>query len=72
MPSAGERMKWTTDLPTVPGWYWFRHPEHKVWAVEVVSVGRSLRARFEWGWADIFACHRHSEWAGPIPEPVKE
>lgn len=62
-------MTWTTDLPTKPGWYWYRHPEHKEWIVEVISTGSAVNVRFEWGWVDIFACHRHSEWAGPIQRP---
>ena len=66
-------MTWTTDKPTVPGWYWWRRlnrPDWPVVASKIVLVIDRDGGLYQLsvGWHEIrdwyFEC---SEWAGPIP-----
>lgn len=56
--------EWTTEKPTVPGWYWYKGN----WNAETVHVvyaqnGR-LYARW-WDWVD----EMNGQWAGPLEVP---
>lgn len=59
-------MKWSTEPPTEPGWYW----------VKPVDGERCVKRYSE---LDIAAYHKAFlrlrkagwEWAGPIPEPTE-
>ncbi|MGL4296282.1 MAG: hypothetical protein ACRCTG_11240 [Aestuariivirga sp.] len=62
MPHA---YRWTTDEPTLPGWYWFRGwkldpalDERQEVELEVVEIGASLDLMEHFG-----------EWAGPLELP---
>jgi hypothetical protein len=50
---------WTTERPTVPGWYWGRHAH--ILDLVMVWVGQDAID------SDLFK--PGTEWAGPIPEP---
>lgn len=66
-------MKWTTDKPTDPGWYWFQH-----W-----YTGEPLIAWIDYpillsgdGQPPLLKANgkyiediSNGKWAGPIPEP---
>lgn len=63
-------MKWTTEKPTAPGWYWYRSIVCEVTrytrVVEVFPNGKvSDGSLFPMDHVDKF----NGEWAGPIPEP---
>jgi hypothetical protein len=53
---------WTSKQPTVPGWYWARHP--LVLDVAMVWVEQEAITRNEF--------MAGSQWAGPIREPGEE
>ena len=64
-------MNWTTDKPSVEGWYWWRN---KHGGLKIVRYFRSK----VFGWLiDDGRCpteaHRWQdcEWFGPIPEPTE-
>lgn len=57
-------MFWTTERPTVPGWYWirggYRRPvEFRIVDGELVDEDGAATRFYEPG----------TEWAGPLPEP---
>ena len=71
-------MKWTTDKPTEPGWYWIDDGDG--WDFSVVKVSLNYKQ-------DLFVSSIYNEdneavpinefdyvtrWAGPIPEPEDE
>lgn len=63
---------WTNEIPTVPGWYWFRHdfnPLCFVW-VEIrdgIAFAKHLSTGGEWPIANL---HKPSNaFAGPLPGP---
>ena len=62
-------MKYTTDKPTVPGWYWYK--EYKDWKPKIAQVniwhGDGLIVDGSWA-----VKYYHGYWAGPILEPEKE
>ncbi len=65
-------MKWSTELPTVPGWYWWRRG---YWLYGGREVPKPVEITSP-GWAYIgdWADERSTaamggEWAGPIPLP---
>ena len=60
-------MKWTSELPTEPGWYWVRNSttKHK----NIVLVFDGLVAG-NYTCLKVEEAHEiYGEWAGPIPEP---
>ena len=62
-------MKWTTDKPTVPGWYWWRSDSKR--GPIVVNVYR-LSKIWCCSFPDDEPCpvnYAKGEWAGPIAEP---
>ncbi len=76
-------LRWTTEPPTEPGWYWWREPCSVTWNVcEIYHGSISSRPLFvrNGGRVDnlptfvmIYGAGgpggRRLEWAGPIPEP---
>jgi hypothetical protein len=69
-----ERLHWTTDLPSAPGWYFFRlKPGGKFTFKRVYKAGGCLFIdQFpnpEVSGVSIFLGN-DGEWAGPIPEPA--
>lgn len=69
-------MKWTTEKPTKPGWYWWRrYPKKKAYKVEVKRGRGVLRGN---QWLEVywegervarFDEPVRGEWAGPLDEP---
>ena len=58
-------MTWTTDKPTVPGWYWYRPVGLPMRPRELFDYnGRLFIRGFEW--LDNVTT---GEWAGPIETP---
>lgn len=73
-------MKWTTDNPTQPGWYWMRAESGTFFMggipAQVVRVRRSRDSEeltfIPRGWTTMTVeveYARGIEWAGPIPIP---
>lgn len=58
---AGMQLTWTFEVPTVPGWYWSRHPH--ILELVMVWVGQDAIDRNEF--------KPGTQWAGPIPEPAE-
>jgi hypothetical protein len=59
-------MRWTTEKPTVPGWYWWRKTATaRARIVDVLSDREGLYAE---GWK-MMAMTWNGEWAGPILPP---
>ncbi len=59
-------MRWTTEFPSTPGWYWLRRPDFEDEIVKVEDAGDELLV-----WSGDF-CYENledAEWAGPIPAP---
>lgn len=50
-------LKWTTEPPTVPGWYWHRNCLGVTFLHLTAVKANPLPALDTW------------EWAGPVPEP---
>lgn len=70
-------MKWTTERPTKPGWYWAWHTIFKCLHVVLINNGALKDSPFkplayEGGGEPTF-CDVYSYWLGPIepPEPPK-
>ena len=73
-------MKWTTDKPTEPGWYWMDDGDN--WykqAVRIDVAPRSLGTEQLCVYSGIAEfvglvdnCKEGAKWAGPIPEPEDE
>jgi len=61
-------MKWTTDKPTTPGWYWVNFHGHR----EIVKLYQ-CGDRLAWGddENDPLSLVEFLEFAGPIPEPTR-
>lgn len=66
-------MKWTTDKPTQPGWYWIK--DGSAARIVELEIGTFDGVYVAWVWQvgsraqiplERFNC---GEWAGPIPEP---
>ena len=59
-------MKWTTEKPTKPGWYWFKDHSYKYIMYinpDIMPNGKDGYDGKEWmfSWEAL--------WAGPIEEP---
>lgn len=68
------RLTWTTDLPTVPGWYYRRDDEYgDVWLASLHALaGGGLRVcDGNDGHSSPIADYAGSQWAGPLPEPTE-
>lgn len=70
-------MNWTTERPTVPGYYVFKHAAYLPLCLVRVYQGKSHLAQDpEWLYASGYASTAHGplsevqgKWFGPIPEP---
>jgi hypothetical protein len=60
-------MRWTTEPPTVPGWYWMRTPQGQIGCHLVLTIGNRMAIVDSWGL--VCAAGLECEWSGPIPEP---
>ena len=74
---------WTTDKPTVPGWYWYRYyssltcmPKVAITVMGKVETGCDYQSyTFTWLTGVDYEVEAKNvtelsgEWAGPIPEP---
>lgn len=63
-------MKWTSEKPTKPGYYWLRGADADAQLVRVYRARLSGAMRVESieGWNDVvddISC----QWAGPLEEP---
>lgn len=61
-----DRLRWTTENPTKPGWYWIRYGYDKPNPL-VVHVTESNGIWYRDSW--VLDQSETVEWAGPIPEP---
>lgn len=67
-------MQWTRNIPTEPGWYWYRrrhgaNPE--VWCVTMVKIYRNWAGQIiVSGWGSPSSMS--GEWAGPLEPPTEE
>ena len=69
-------LAWTTQRPTVPGWYWFRSvgkdPVPEMLCVCLVR-GRLVVCHEDGRIGmEVGSIRRVYKWAGPIPEPGEE
>lgn len=58
-------LTWTTERPTVPGWYWRRYPNHEY---PIVCLVTPIHGEV---FCDSEAIQTYAGclWSGPIPEP---
>jgi hypothetical protein len=65
---AALQLHWTSEKPTVPGWYWRRYNSSGVLIIEIVKIvssGSKLVVRDFGGVIDFLL----GEWAGPLVPP---
>lgn len=66
-------MTWTTDMPTKPGWYWWRRSDEEHAAL--ISNAKVIEV-FEYGVDNTlystygFVSQLDGEWAGPLEPPT--
>jgi len=72
-----DRLTWTDEPPTEPGWYWLRtNPDVGISprVVKVIERDASLRVNDTLDDAGIdheLGDYDNYQWAGPIPQPVE-
>lgn len=61
-------MTWTSEKPTVPGWYWWKDKDGKQAKFNVGpgDLGLWLWYRDGFGWVPIPS---YGEWSGPLKPP---
>lgn len=59
-------LKWTNELPKIPGMYWNRSSRHPK-DMYVIRVSEDKIELYE-----TLYCPSDEQWAGPIPEPHEE
>ena len=63
-------MIWSSDKPTVPGWYWWRRQYQKKPYSSIIRV-RAFSSKpnglYIYAARDVKRCKGH--WSGPIPSP---
>lgn len=67
---AALRLRWTSDTPKAPGWYWFRGdcwPDKKKASIREIVPRAVDGVLCMSGW--VLDCYEDGEWAGPIPLP---
>lgn len=63
-------LRWTTERPTVPGWYWWRSdPKDRAKPVLIVRHHEEFWMRLEVA-SYVPVATQGGEFAGPIAEPV--
>ena len=63
-------MTWTTEKPTVPGWYWWRYEKGRKATMLNVSQSHIQQMDiFTEGSLVMFLNEVPGHWAGPIPAP---
>jgi hypothetical protein len=68
--STAETFSWTTELPTVEGWYWVRNIKGVIWCEEVfVKDGVSCWMHDEDAEYNPIKLDYFTHWLGPIPPP---
>lgn len=62
-----DRLVWTRERPTEPGWYWWRTTSHE----RIVQVTQMPSGSFWFFVPDVSLSVESSvgQWAGPIPHP---
>jgi hypothetical protein len=66
-------MTWTSEKPTVPGWYWWRHGGcERIRYVHAVGPAAPYQLRIEApdGWFDDIE-NVGGKWSGPLPPPTE-
>jgi hypothetical protein len=61
---GGEGMTWTTEKPTVPGWYWYREIEGEPEILAIYKDNGQLLI------SGIGLQEFPGEWAGPLKPPA--
>lgn len=65
-----DRLAWTTEKPTKPGFYWYRLNDHDDSPV-IVSVGPDTDMVGPWpDGSDSRLSKENGEWAGPLEPPA--
>lgn len=59
-------LSWTTEMPGVPGWFWFEDLASKIGPVIVMWAGSTYSVA---GVEGTFTPSDQSRWAGPLEEP---
>ena len=78
VPAYAQKMKWTTEPPTKPGWYWVRVPQSHasmrggIFVVSIEIFGG--KQHIDWlvdgyEWDPPFEESHITHWLGPLPVP---
>lgn len=69
-PERRPGLEWTTEPPTVPGWYWQRVAgnERSCTMAWITIEDKKLRCESVWGNRQLTR-FKGFEWGGPIPRP---
>ena len=82
LATSGPLIQWTAEMPTVEGWYWFRHAifhgKAGAWheplpvVVEVVQDSNGGFNLYVPGTDRVWSCEELivAEWAGPLVPPA--
>lgn len=66
-------LRWSTDKPTVAGWYWWQHQHGKPEAVKVERQSPTdmlICSMIHLAPGErLYVANMDGEWAGPIQEP---
>ena len=64
-------MRWTSERPTVQGWYWRRDADDAPIFINEVyeDTDDGLCVDYGSGTTKLIAWCNTTQWAGPIPEP---
>jgi len=75
-PSAASAgLVWSTEVPTIPGWYWYKD-HHGVVRIEQVhqhlqdSDTLTILENSWMGWRHVSIKNMGRQWAGPIIPPI--
>ena len=64
-------MKWTSEPPTAPGWYWWRKRAGKVPSVVEIEESEAFPGKLVRRDRDEFL-PSYGKWAGPLQEPEED
>lgn len=65
--SLPRALRWTTEPPTVAGWYWYSMGKGHAVCLLVCADGKAKLSKDHFTDAELLG----GEWAGPIPAPVE-